>query len=279
MSQHQKRKQNLVTFTTLSVLAALIILLGLTPLGLIPLGFIYVTILCVPVIVGTLYLGGENGVILGLCFGLVSLYTAITKPSGLVAPLVQASPLLVALMCIVPRLCVPLVAWYVYRWLERKSEDQSADSAALVFGTLLAALTGLIIVVMLFLSGALKLPEDGETFGFVWEKNQIMLLVGCMVLLAALIGALVASFLSSNAFKNTIAAHAPAAVAAVCGSLTNTVLYLGSMLLFYVMCGIDAAGVLALIGGTGLIAGLSEAVVAAILVPPIVTAVKKIRIR
>ena len=49
------------------------------------------------------------------------------------------------------------------------------------------------------------------------------------------------------------------------------------MLLFYVMCGIDTSGVLALIGGTGLIAGLSEATVAAVLVPPILTAVQKTR--
>lgn len=36
-----------------ALFVALILLLGFTPLGLIPLGFINVTILCVPVIIGT----------------------------------------------------------------------------------------------------------------------------------------------------------------------------------------------------------------------------------
>ena len=73
--------------------------------------------------------------------------------------------------------------------------------------------------------------------------------------------------------------HVAAAVAAVVGSLTNTVLYLGLMLLFYVLCGIDAAPVLGLIGGTAAIAGSCEAAVAAILVPPILAALNRLRRR
>ena len=64
--------------------------------------------------------------------------------------------------------------------------------------------------------------------------------------------------------------------AAICGSLTNTILYLGLMLLFYVVMGIDSAKVLALIGGTGLVAGSLEALVAALLSTPILTALWKI---
>ena len=47
------------------------------------------------------------------------------------------------------------------------------------------------------------------------------------------------------------------------------------MLVFYQMAGLDSTAVQALILGTGLIAGTSEAVVAALLVPPILIAVKK----
>ena len=63
----------------------------------------------------------------------------------------------------------------------------------------------------------------------------------------------------------------------ILGSLTNTVLYLGLMLLFYLLCGIDATGVLSLIGGTALLAGSCEAAAAAILVTPILAALKRIR--
>ena len=48
------------------------------------------------------------------------------------------------------------------------------------------------------------------------------------------------------------------------------------MLLFYVIMGIDSEKVLVLIGGTGLIAGTSEAVVAAIIATPVLAALWKI---
>ncbi len=63
--------------------------------------------------------------------------------------------------------------------------------------------------------------------------------------------------------------------AAVAGSLTNTVFYLGLMLLFYCLVGIDNSTVLKLIGGTGLIAGSAEAIVNALVTTPVVIALKK----
>lgn len=65
--------------------------------------------------------------------------------------------------------------------------------------------------------------------------------------------------------------------AAVAGSLTNTILYLGIMLLLYALLGLDTASVLGIIGGTGLIAGVSEAVVAAILATPILAALWRVQ--
>jgi len=65
------------------------------------------------------------------------------------------------------------------------------------------------------------------------------------------------------------------APAAVAGSLTNTVLYLGLMLLFYALTGLDSAPVLAVIGGTGLIAGSLEAVAAGLISVPVVLALEK----
>lgn len=188
-------RKKLGDFVLLALFVALIVLLGFTPLGLIPLGFINVTILCVPVIVGALYMGWKNGLLLGLAFGLTSFISALMKPSYLVSTLMGASPVLVALMSILPRLLVPMVAYGVYTRLRSKQES---------------------------------------------------LAVG---------------------------------VAAVCGSLTNTIFYLGLMLLFYVLCGIDTASVLSLIGGTALIAGTCEAIAAAVLCTPILMALRRIKCR
>ena len=55
-------------FTAASLLVGLVLLLGFTPIGLIPLGFINVTILCIPVVIGTLLMGLKTGLLLGFTF-------------------------------------------------------------------------------------------------------------------------------------------------------------------------------------------------------------------
>lgn len=191
------RKKTL-DLTLTSAFFALILLLGMTPLGLIPLGFINVTILCIPVIVGTILMGLKVGLMLGACFGLTSTLSAfglsLVPQSALAAALVAKSPLLAILMCFVPRLLVPVTTHLVYRAVSKG--------------------------------------------------------------------------------KRSKLGVAPAAVA---GSLTNTVFYLGLMLLFYILVGLDAAAILGLIGGTGLIAGSAEAIVAAILSVPILLALFKLK--
>ena len=188
---------NTSRLTLTALFAALILLFGLTPVGLIPLGFVNVTILCVPVIIGTILLGLKTGLLLGSIFGAVSALSAFGiwgTPSSLASALVAASPLLALIMCFLPRLLVPTVAHFVYKLF---SNGKRASAKAVPY-------------------------------------------------------------------------------AAICGSLTNTILYLGLMLLFYVVMGIDSAKVLALIGGTGLVAGSLEALVAALLCTPILTALWKI---
>lgn len=186
-------RKKLTELVLLALFTALIVLLGFTPLGLIPLGFINVTILCIPVIVGTLFMGLKSGLVLGAAFGITSFISALIKPSALVATLMGASPVLVAVMCLLPRLLIPVAATLTYRALRVKHE------------------------------------------------------------------------------------HLAAAVAAAVGSLTNTVFYLGLMLLFYALCGIDSSAVLGLIGGTAAIAGTAEAAVAAIVTTPILAALNKIK--
>lgn len=67
-------------------------------------------------------------------------------------------------------------------------------------------------------------------------------------------------------------------LAAAAGSLTNTILYLGLMLLFYAMNGLDSAKILGLIAGTGLIGGGCEAIAAALITTPVVLALRKTKI-
>ena len=186
----RKQLNNLVL---LALFVGLIFLLGQTPLGLIPLGWCNVTLLVIPVAIGTIYMGLKSGLVLGLAFGATSMVSALIKPSVLVGTLMGASLLAVVVMTFLPRLCIPLVIWGVYKLLAKKQK------------------------------------------------------------------------------------HIAVAVAAACGSLTNTVLYLGLMLIFYMMAGIDNTAVLTAIGATAGGAGPCEAIAAALICPPILTALWRIR--
>lgn len=185
------------SFVLTALFIALVLLLGLTPIGMIPLGFINISLLGVPVVIGTLFLGLKTGMILGFCFGTVSALGAFGiygTPSALAGQLVAASPVLAAVMCYAPRLMVPLVTRTVF-----------------------------------------KIFSHGDPF----RKRAVT-------------------------------------IAGAAGSLTNTVLYLGLMLLFYVVTGINSEKVLALIGGTGLIAGTAEAIVNALISTPVLAALWKL---
>ena len=186
----RKQLNNLVL---LALFVGLIFLLGQTPLGMIPLGWCNVTLLVIPVAIGTIYMGLKSGLVLGLAFGATSMVSALIKPSVLVGTLMGASPLAVVVMTFLPRLCIPLVIWGVYSLLAKKQK------------------------------------------------------------------------------------HLAVAVAAACGSLTNTILYLGLMLIFYMMAGIDNTAVLTAIGATAGGAGPCEAIAAALICPPILTALWRIR--
>ena len=180
-----KRIQTLVLT---ALIAALVVLLGFTPLGLIPLGIINVTTLCIPVIVGTVVLGLKPGMVLGGAFGLISLHKAFTAPSGLVAPILQSSVPLLIVMSLLPRLLLPIATHLTHVLFSRM--------------------------------------KNGHRF-----------------------------------------AMAPAAIA---GSLTNTVFYLGLMVLFYTLLGIDNPAILATVAAIAGTAGIAEAAVAAIITSPIV---------
>lgn len=94
------------TLTLTAVLAAITLILGLTPLGYIrtPWG-IEVTLMCLPVIIGTLVLGWRVGLPLAAVFVLTSIIQLAYNP---LAPMLMEHNLaLLLVMLIVPRLLMP----------------------------------------------------------------------------------------------------------------------------------------------------------------------------
>lgn len=189
------KKSNVGKLALAGVLAAVTFLLGLTPIGIIPIPPANVTLMCLPVIIGTLTTSLGLGMVLGLVFGITSVIRAFTAPSVLVVPLLGASPALVVVMSVVSRLLIPVAAYYVHKWISRHGK---------------------------------------------WEKTSV-------------------------------------GVAGAAGSLINTVFYLGLMLVFYSITGLDSAAVLGTIAGVGALNGSLEAVAAVLICTPVVLAVNKVR--
>ena len=178
-------------FTVTAMLAALTFVLGMTPIGIIPIPPANVTIMHIPVIVGTLVCGLGTGLILGGVFGLTSTIRAFMSPSALVSPLMGVSPLMVIFMSVASRLMIPVVTYLVEKAIKNR-----------------------------------------------YPKTAV-------------------------------------AIASACGTITNTVLYLGIMLLFYVISGIDSSTVISVIAGVGALNGSCEAVAAVIICTPVVIALRK----
>ena len=190
------RQKKTIRMTTASLLIALIVLLGLTPLGFINVGVIYITFLCVPVILGAQAMGLKMGLILGLSMGCVSFYTGYTKPSALGLPILENSVLWLFPLCFVPRLLVPFVTDLIKKNMLKKRYA---------------------------------------------EKDALVMSAGA-------------------------------------GSLTNTVFYLGFLLIIYYLIGLGNGSILTTVIVIALTAGLPEAVAAAIICPAIYAALKKARL-
>lgn len=131
--------------TATALFIAILLLLFLTPLGLIQVAGINLTTLCIPVVAGTIILGLKGGLVLGVCFGLFSALSAfgiLKPPSPLVATLVGASPVLAILLCMLPRLCIPIVTMLIYKLVAR-GEDRSI--VAVPFATVCGSLTNTVL--------------------------------------------------------------------------------------------------------------------------------------
>lgn len=105
-----QRRLNVRKMTVIGVLSAISIMMSMIPfIGYIPIGPMKATIMHVPVIIGAIIEGPLVGAIIGLIFGLTSLWNAITQP-------VLLSPLFInPLVSVLPRILIGVIAYYVYQ--------------------------------------------------------------------------------------------------------------------------------------------------------------------
>ena len=108
----------------LSLMSAIIIVMAMTPLGYLKTPFLSITLLTIPVAVGSIILGPGGGAFLGAIFGATSFAQALSG-AGMTAILLQTHPLGVLFLCFVPRILEGFLCGLIAKIL-RKSKFKKA---------------------------------------------------------------------------------------------------------------------------------------------------------
>lgn len=240
-------KKKVRKMTTTAMLGAITVLLGLTPLGFIPIGPLSLTTMHIPVIIAGILEGPVVGAIVGLVFGLTSLGLAITRPAP--TSFVFYNPLISFL----PRILIGVVAAYSYKALkDKKDKPIKVISIIIVLG-----LIG-------FLSKAFYtgIKENAPTYTKVFDVIFIALAVWLLIF-----------FAKKDEGYATI-------IPSFLGAMVNTILVLGFIYLFYAdryvsQLGIAAEAAKSTIFGVIITNGIPEAMMASVIVSPIIKAVQK----
>lgn len=112
--------------TTVGMLSAISIILGISGYGFIPLPLAKATIMHVPVIIGAILEGPKAGMLIGFMFGGFSLIQNIISPNLL------SFAFLNPLVSVLPRVLIGLTAYSTYRLVKTRNENVRIAAAAAV---------------------------------------------------------------------------------------------------------------------------------------------------
>lgn len=232
-----------------SMLGAITIVLGLTPLGFIPLGLINATTMHIPVIVGAILEGPVVGASIGFIFGVSSLIKAFTMPTPV--SFVFYNPLI----SILPRILIGIVSYYVYAGLVNKDKKFLKFLSYLIY-----------IIFIIFLSYLL--------YNNISAKNMISAAFVAFFLATSLV-------LAYFTFKSNYDNFAITAASFI-GSMTNTMLVLGGIYLLYAQAFMEKINqplenAKSAILGISISSGLPEAVICVLITTVVVNSVVNIK--
>lgn len=227
-----------------SMLGAITIALGLTPLGFIPLGLINATTMHIPVIVAGILEGPIVGMAVGLIFGLSSIFNAITRPTPV--SVVFLNPLI----SVLPRILIGLVSYYVYNSIRLVGKDKSKKISI--------GLWVLIISMLLYLLYK-NIVTDAKTLTIVLSVILLIVAIGML-------------FLTKN-YKGDLSVMC----GALMGSMTNTILVLGGIYIIYAQKYMDIIGrpvaeAKTAILGLIITSGVPEAIISVVITTSVVRA-------
>lgn len=183
---------NIRRITVAGVLSALTIVLNYTPLAfmLIPGLQVQITFMHVPVIIGAILEGPIVGAVIGLMFGIFSLYTAI------ITPLPIAFAFINPLVSVLPRIMIGIVAYYtfiLFKNIFKQKNNTLPIGAAAVTGTLTNTIGVLGMIYVLYAQrfvealGIKNVPPLAVIFGLSMPNAPLELAAAVLIVIPVVI--------------------------------------------------------------------------------------------
>ncbi|MDL2232963.1 ECF transporter S component [Ruminococcaceae bacterium OttesenSCG-928-L11] len=148
------------TMVTTGMMIALTIVMMTTPLGTIRLPVVSITVAHIPILIAALTMGLYPGIVVGLAFGLSSLFVALTSPASILDPLF-VNPL----VSVLPRVLIPITTYFSYKGLDRLfGKTKKGNVAAVGISVAIGNLTNTFgVYTMLYLIYAQRILEESGT--------------------------------------------------------------------------------------------------------------------
>jgi len=245
----KSRKFSTRKMAIVGLLGGISIVLGMTPIGFIPVGPTRATIMHIPVIICAILEGPVAGALVGLIFGLFSLFQAIFNPTPV------SFAFLNPLVSIVPRVLIGITTYYVYKSLNKLGNNKT-----------LILLNAVWIAIAGYLGYGI--------YDIIINAKSVWLIVMNVVLIVLTL--IIAYFTNRSKMNKPL----DIVVSAVAGTMTNTVLVLGMIYLLYAESFVKALGLDTglsgkIIFGIGVTNGIPESIIAVLIVTGVVSAIKK----
>jgi len=169
--------------TRLSIVLAILIVLGFTPLGFISVPpMVSITIMHIPVIIGSILLGYQYGGILGLAFGIISMIKATMEPVGLdifFSPALSGNALASIVMCIVPRVILGILPGLLFELFNKKTRLPQSVSIGISAGVSTIIHTfSVLFCLMIFFNGMIL----ADIFAYIISINGLLEAIAAIII-------------------------------------------------------------------------------------------------
>lgn len=240
-------KEKIHKLVVTSMLGAITIVLGLTPIGFIPLGFINITTMHIPVIIAGIIEGPIVGAIVGLLFGLSSMANAILRPSPI--SFIFLNPII----SVFPRIMIGIVSAYTYKFLKNKNNNLVRKST---------------LIIWMFISSFLIYILYNNIIN---QKELYQIILSFILLMISLF----MLFLSYKYKKNDFSI----VISSFLGTITNSILVLGLIYIIYAETYVQSLNIpieaaRSTIFGLIITNGLPEAIISIVMVSVSVNSLK-----